>query len=137
MDSLKVFIADHFFIVRQGIKAQFAAANIEIVGEAANKWQLYARLVRQERQSDVLLLEVSLPELDPVGLIHALRLKYPALKVLVFTGTFNPWRNAELFECGVDGFLSKADNADLATVVNQVARGEAYYSPRIWHWRAK
>ena len=135
MDPLKVFIDDHFFVVRQGIKAQLSVANIDIVGEAANQRQVYAQLLGRHTPVDMLVLEVGMPEVDPIRLIRELRAGDPAVKILVFTGALNPWRNAELFQCGVDGILLKTDNTALAVVVDRVARGEAYYSPEVWHWR--
>lgn len=133
--TIKIFIADHFFVVRAGIKAQVAHTEIEVVGEAVSGRELQARLLRRHKQVDLVLLEVGMPEFDPLGFVLALKLKYPTIKVFVLTEFLNAKRNAELVQCGVNGIMLKTDDTDLAMVLRKVGQGESYFSPEVWHWR--
>jgi len=73
---------------------------------------------------DVVLLDISLPDLNGVEVARALSQDLPEVKILVLTGYNYEQYVRALFAIGVNGYLLKSDPAlELIAAVREVARG--------------
>ena len=91
-----------------------------------------AREKISNQEPDVILLDLSLPGLDGADAIRAIKVEWPRLKILVFTGHADSQRIYSAFMAGANGFLLKSSaRAELVDGIEKVYRGEAPISPTV------
>ncbi len=126
---IRVIIADDHKLVRDGLKSllEQAAADMEVVGEAANGREVLALLGKTE--ADVVLMDVDMPELNGIEATRQLAERFPQVNVLMLTMTDNEQRVLESVQAGAQGYLLKsAGRKELLTAIRTVAEGEEHFS---------
>ncbi len=131
MDKIRVLIAEDHEIVREGLKMIVAAQDdLEVVGEVGDGREA-VRLAR-ELKPDIILMDVSMPELN--GLLAAAKLKRvaPDIKILTLTRHTDAAYLQELLRAGVSGYVLKQSAAsELLRAIRAVASGGKYLDPAI------
>jgi DNA-binding NarL/FixJ family response regulator len=128
---ISVVVADDQALVRGGFRMILdAEPDITVVGEAADGRQ--AVNVIRERQPQVALMDIRMPEIDGIEATRLLTRRGLATRVLVLT-TFDLDEYVyESLRAGASGFLLKdVAPEDLAAAVRTVARGEALLAPAV------
>ena len=124
-----VALLDDHAVVRMGYAREITTdARMELAGSYGSSAELLAALRAGERV-DVLLLDYALADTDSDGvqLISILRLRYPAMRILVASAHDNPATVSLLLRAGALGFLSKAQSLrELLPAVREVAAGRRY-----------
>jgi DNA-binding NarL/FixJ family response regulator len=130
---IRVLLADDQQLVRAGFKVLLdSAADIEVVGEAANGQDVIAQA--QQTRPDVVLMDIRMPVLD--GLEATRRIvgdrDLAGVRVLILT-TFEVDEYVfEALRSGASGFVVKdIEPAELLQAVRVVARGDALLSPGV------
>ena len=128
-DLIRVVLADDHTVVRAGLKAVLGTAkDISVVGEAANGKEAIA--VVERTNPDVVVMDLSMPELDGLGATKAILGKGNGVKVLVLTMHTEDEYLLPLLEAGAAGFLVKSvADRELVSAVRAIAHGDAYVSP--------
>jgi len=128
-DLIRVVLADDHAMVRSGLKAVLAAArDIDVIGEAANGKEAVA--LAQRLRPDVMIMDLTMPELDGMGATKQLVEMEGGPRVLVLTMHQEEDYLVPLLEAGASGYLVKsAADRDLVEAVRTVARGEVYVRP--------
>jgi DNA-binding NarL/FixJ family response regulator len=128
MTKIKILIADDHTMFLQGIISLLEQEpNIEIVGKAVNG--LEALQVIEQIPVDLLILDISMPEMDGIELSKILKKKFPAIKILVVSTHSNVSLISRLIRIGVNGYLLKnAEKAELLKAINTIAGGDNYFS---------
>jgi len=128
MTKIKILIADDHTMFLQGIISLLEQEpNIEIVGKAVNG--LEALQVIEQIPVDLLILDISMPEMDGIELSKILKKKFPAIKILVVSTHSNVSLISRLIRIGVNGYLLKnAEKAELLKAINTIASGDNYFS---------
>jgi DNA-binding NarL/FixJ family response regulator len=128
MTKIKILIADDHTMFLQGIISLLEQEpNIEIVGKAVNG--LEALQVIEQIPVDLLILDISMPEMDGIELSKILKKKFPAIKILVVSTHSNVSIISRLIRIGVNGYLLKnAEKAELLKAINTIASGDNYFS---------
>ena len=104
-------VADDHPLMRQGIVSQLAVGNgIKVVGEASNGTELLQ--VLSETQSDVVLLDLQMPEMNGPQSLIQLKAKHPQIKVLVFSMFTEKRVMREMLRLGANGYLAKDVNTE-------------------------
>lgn len=131
MAKLRVFLADDHAVVREGLKALInGQAGMEVVGEAADGRTACARA--REMRPDVVVMDVSMPEMNGVQATRQLRSQCPDVKVLALTVHEERSYLRDLIEAGAAGYILKRSAAeDLVHAVQVVARGDVYLDPSV------
>ena len=131
MPKLRVFLADDHAIVREGLKALInGQVGMEVVGEAADGRTTCARATAL--RPDVVVMDVSMPELNGVQATRELRARCPEVKVLALTVHEERSYLRDLMEAGASGYVLKRSAAeDLVHAVQVVARGDVYLDPSV------
>lgn len=131
MKQTRVLLADDHAVVRAGIRnALTELSDIEIVAEVGDGPAVVAAL--SSMQIDLLLLDVTMPEFDPVVQIGQFRANYPTLKILVVSAYDDDIYVQGLLSAGVDGYhLKDQPLSDLRLAVTRVIAGERWVSSRL------
>ena len=129
--ALRILMADDHPIVLAGLKALVQAdPGLQIVGEARDG-RSALRLALSLRP-DVIVLDLSLPELSGAEVVKALRAEQPDCRILVLTVHEDRSTLRQLLDLGVAGYLVKRSAADdLVRAIHAVATGGTYLDPAI------
>jgi two-component system response regulator DegU len=128
---ITVVVVDDHPIVRAGMRAVLeAAGDLTVVAEGQNGADAL-RLVTQHRP-DVLVLDVSLPDLDGVEVTRRLREQNATTAILALTVHADSQTVFSLLENGAIGYVLKDEALEtLANAVRAAARGTSWLSPAI------
>jgi len=131
MPKLRILLADDHAILREGLKALINVhPDMEVVGEAADGKAAYDRT--KELHPDVLVMDVSMPNVNGVQATRDVRRQWPNVRVLALTVHEERSYLRELMEAGASGYVLKRSAAeDLVHAVRVVARGDVYLDPSI------
>jgi DNA-binding NarL/FixJ family response regulator len=127
---IRVVVADDHAIVRSGLAQLLATADdIELVGDASNGVDAVA--VVADNRPDVVLMDLSMPELDGVGATEQIVAADPDARVVVLTSFADDRHIADALRAGAIGYVLKhADPDELLGAVRAAARGEAPLDPK-------
>ena len=127
--GIRVLLAEDHALVRAGIDRLLSAAGIEVVGHAANGFEAIAAAATL--RPDVVIMDLSMPELDGIVATREIVAANPETRVLVLTSFSDQERIVEVFDAGAVGYLLKdADPEELTKAVRAVSRGEMPLDPR-------
>lgn len=129
MAKLRIFLADDHAVVREGLKALInRQPGMEVVGEAADGRTACVRAA--ELRPDVVVMDVSMPDMTGVQATRELQSVAPAIKILALTVHEDRAYVRELLAAGAAGYvLKRAAAEDLVRAIQVVARGEVYLDP--------
>jgi len=127
--SIRIAVADDHPVVRDGLVAMLETQpDFQIVGSAATGADAVALVASSN--PDVLLLDLEMPVLDGVGVLHRLHDDDARVRVIVFTVFDTDERIIAAVEAGAAGYLLKgAPRADVFAAVRVVARGGSLLAP--------
>ena len=125
----RVLITDDHAIVRTGLRTLLTAdPSMELVGEASGGHEAI-QLVEQT-QPDVLLLDLSMPDLDGIEVTRAVKSRFPQLRVLVLTIHEDQGLLREAIRAGASGYiLKRAAESELISAIHVLMRGDMYVDP--------
>jgi DNA-binding NarL/FixJ family response regulator len=124
-----VMLVDDHPTLRVGLKTiLLGASDIALVGEAGDG--LSAVQMAIELQPDVVVMDISLPQLGGIEATKRILAKAPAVKVLALTAYEDRAIARMLLDIGAAGFLLKRSACDdLTRAVQVVAAGGTYVDP--------
>jgi len=126
MNTMRVIIADDHAVVRDGIAHTLKEMpNLTIVGEAWDGPTLFATLARE--QPDCLLLDIVMPDFEPISAVQRIRARYPDLKILIVSAYDDDAYVHGLLSAGAHGYhLKNQPLSDLRLAVERVLAGERW-----------
>jgi DNA-binding NarL/FixJ family response regulator len=126
---IRLLIADDHAIVREGLKQIFSLAeNIDVAGEAATGAEVLEAVY--DRPYDLLLLDMTMPGINGVDLIHRIRLRESRLPILILSMHNSPQIVRRTLKAGAAGYLAKESPPEtLIAAVKKVAAGGRYIDP--------
>jgi DNA-binding NarL/FixJ family response regulator len=127
---IRVVVADDHRVVRVGLEQLLATFDdVEAVGFAAGGEEAIA--LCRELEPDVLLLDLSMPDLDGIEVTDRLRATVPGTRVVVFTSFSDRERIVRALDAGAIGYLLKdAEPEEILAAIRAAARGESPLAPR-------
>ena len=131
MNPCRIIIADDHVLFRQGLKSLLGAkSDLEVVGEAADGLQLLDLLDRS--LPDIILLDISMPNLRGIEAVHEIKRAYPRVKILILTMHKDKQYLEQAISAGARGYLLKEDtDTELFTAIEKIKRGRIYVSPNL------
>ncbi|HEX8685916.1 MAG TPA: response regulator transcription factor, partial [Pyrinomonadaceae bacterium] len=131
MSKLRVFLADDHMVVREGLKALVnAQPDMHVVGEADNggaAWRAACELA-----ADVVVMDVSMPEMGGAEATERLRRERPQVKVLALTVYEDKSYLRQMLDAGAAGYvLKRAVTDELVRAIRTVAAGGSYVEPTL------
>jgi two-component system, NarL family, response regulator NreC len=131
MTKIRVFIAEDHKTVREGLKLIIEAeTDMIVIGEAGDGRSAIEQA--QQLQPDVIVMDISMPELN--GLVASAKLKRinPDIKILTLTRHTDKAYLLELLQAGVSGYILKqSESIELIRAIRVVAGGGNYLDPAI------
>ena len=129
MSEIRVLIAEDHETVREGLRLIVdTQEDMQVCGEAGNGREAIS--LAQKLVPDVLLMDISMPDLN--GLTAAAKLKRiaPDIKILTLTRHTDEAYLQELLQAGVSGYVLKQSSAsELLRAIRAVAAGSNYLDP--------
>jgi len=111
-----VLVEDHD-AVRQGMKSYLSQQeDMNIVFDVANGKKLLEEL--ESAIPDIILLDIAMPEMNGIEVMHRLKEKYPDVKVIVISGYYTTLYISHSVALGARAFLPK--HSDLETIVQAI-----------------
>jgi DNA-binding NarL/FixJ family response regulator len=136
---ITVLVADDHPLTLKGVRAILEKAReIQIVAETQDGSEIKQKI--EELHPQILLLDLKMPNLDPVEMERWVRENHPETATLVLTGHDKDAYLANMMEAGVAGYLDKKLRAgQLISSIRRAARGEIFFDKeqidRAHRWR--
>ncbi len=127
--TIRILIADDHGVIRGGLRALLQAEpDFEIVTEARDGTE--ALDLARQMEPDVILLDLSMPELDGIEVARRLKETGSRVRALILTVHEDESLLQEAIEAGAAGYIVKrAAESELIDAIRAVARGDLYIHP--------
>ncbi|HEV8715324.1 MAG TPA: response regulator transcription factor [Candidatus Binatia bacterium] len=131
MKKIRVLLADDHTLVRTGIRMILEqTAGVAVVAEARTGRE--ALHLTKTAQPDVVLMDISMPDLNGLEATASLMQDYPQVRVLILSVHDDEQYVVKALHAGAMGYLLKdATPAELEQALKAVARGETYLSQAV------
>ncbi|MEP7011743.1 MAG: response regulator transcription factor [Acidobacteriota bacterium] len=127
---MKILIADDHALFRDGLRSLLEARGYEVIGEAKNGREAID-LARSLRPS-VVLMDLTMPEVDGLAATRAICAELPDVKVTVLTASDDDANLFEAIKSGAQGYLLKDLEANsFFALLEGLERGEPALSPAL------
>ena len=131
MAKLRILLVDDHAVVLEGLKALVNPQHdLEAIGEADNGRTAVRKA--QELQPDVVIMDMSMPELNGAQATEQIRRTCPRTKVLALSIHEDRSYCQQFLEAGASGYvLKRSATADLIRAIRVVAEGGVYLDPHV------
>ena len=128
--TIRVLLADDHRMLREGLRRSLTEEGFDIVGEAENGEQA-VRMVA-ELQPDVVLMDVSMPEMDGVEATRLIGGSFTATQVIMLTMHADKEVLADAIRAGASGYLVKdCSTEEIAEAIRMAVQGDTALSPQL------
>jgi DNA-binding NarL/FixJ family response regulator len=127
--TYRLILADDHILVRSGLSRILGGEpNLEIMAEVGDGLELLNAL--NKAKPDLIILDVSMPNLRGIEAIPEIRRMRPEAKVLILTMHKEEEYLYQAISAGADGYLLKDDaEKELFTAIDNIMEGKIYISP--------
>jgi len=129
--SIAIMVLDDHAVVRLGLETALAPdPSISIVGSFSTSGELIRAL--QVTKVDLIVLDYSLgaDDADGLNLVRMLRLRYPKIKIIIYSMHDQPVIVSLLLRAGANGFFAKGEDiSGLGEVIHRIVAGKNYALP--------
>jgi two-component system, NarL family, response regulator NreC len=131
MKKVRVLLADDHKVVRDGLRLLIdSQRDMRVVGEAANGKEALKQA--RELKPDVVVMDLSMPELNGLQATERLKAELPAVKVVALTVHEDASYLLQLCKAGAVGYvLKRSAGDDLIHAIRAVAGGSVHFDPGV------
>ncbi|MGB7431145.1 MAG: response regulator transcription factor [Ahrensia sp.] len=124
--STKILIADDHPLFRDAIKSALSGGSLgDVTMNEVGGFDEAMKVLEAEPDMDLLLLDLSMPGTSGLSALVSVRAAFPALPVVIVSGTDDPSTVRRSIELGASGFISKQAGIDaIRAAVADVLAGE-------------
>lgn len=128
MNAYRIVLADDHAMLREGIKNIInGSGDMLVVGEAGDGLELINLLKKTD--TDMAILDISMPNLRGIEAVHEIKASYPEVKVLILSMHKKKEYLHRVLSAGAEGFLLKDDTGDeLVNAINTIRHGGTFLS---------
>jgi len=131
MSAIRIVIADDHLLVMAGIRSLVESLDgVKIVAQASNGREAVA--LTQEHQPDLVIMDISMKELNGIEATAQIKVVMPNTRVLILSMHTTEDFVRRAIKAGASGYLVK-DSAplELKMAIEAIMRNEIYLSPRV------
>jgi DNA-binding NarL/FixJ family response regulator len=131
MKSIRILIADDHELFRRGLAAELTqVAGWQVVGEAANGRDAVA--LAAELKPDLVVLDLTMPELNGLDAARQILGADPSLKVLILTAHESEQLVREVLSAGAQGYVLKSDAGRiLVAALQALLAGGSFFTSNV------
>jgi DNA-binding NarL/FixJ family response regulator len=132
MKKIRVLIVDDHQIIRDGIKSILAnEEDIELIGSLDSAENALGFM--KHSLPDIVIADLSMPDISGIELTQMLSVRYPGVKVLILSMFNNEEYITKAIQAGAKGYLPKQDSTTglLLEAIRSVHKGNVYFSTSI------
>jgi two-component system invasion response regulator UvrY len=131
MPAIRIAVVDDHQLVRIGLKQIIESqSDFSWVGEARTGREALTLL--RSTPVDVLLLDLSLPDMSGLDVLRQIKSHHEAVSTLVLSAYPEMQYGLNVLRAGASGFVSKtADDSELCRAIRAAVRGGRYVSPEL------
>ena len=125
--TIRLMLADDHRMLREGLRRSMTEEGFDVVGEAADGEEAF--VMADRLRPDVVLMDVTMPEVNGVEATRRIRQKHPGIRVVMLTMHADESVIASAIRAGASGYLVKDCSTDeIAATVRQAADDDAALS---------
>jgi DNA-binding NarL/FixJ family response regulator len=129
MSRPRILLADDHTLVLEGLR-KLLEKDFELVGTVEDGRTLVS--VAQELEPDVVVLDISMPQLNGIDAARQIHKLVPHCKLIFLTMHTDPHYAQEAFQAGASGYLLKRSAAsELPQAIQAVLKEQHYVTPAI------
>lgn len=134
MSDIHLMLVDDHEVVRTGLRTFLEAQEgMQVVAEASSGEG--ALKMALETQPDVVVMDISMPDMDGLETTRRMNVSCPDCKVLALTVHADKQYFFEMLAAGAVGYVTKQAAAeDLVAAIRAVAAGSVYLQPALALW---
>lgn len=128
---IKVLIADDHAVVREGFRRMIENdPQIKVVAEAENG--IEALQMVRSKNIDVVVLDMSMPEMSGLDALKQIKAEFPNLPVLIFSMHPEEQYEQRVLQAGASGYITKRTKPlEVLQAIKDVAQGKKLMSERL------
>ncbi len=125
----RIVLADDHVIFRRGIKGLISQnPDLKVVGEAGDGIELL-NLLQRGLETDMVILDISMPNLRGIEATHEIRIIMPEVKILVLTMHKSKEYLYHCISAGAQGYILKEDSeVELFSAIETIRKGDMFVS---------
>ncbi len=125
-----IMMCDDHILVMDALGDCLKKENFTIAGAATNGITCI-ELIQNGLIPDVLILDISLPDMSGYKVAHYVKNHFPQIKILVLSMITDEEAVKAMIRIGVNGFAFKSINpSELAAIIHSILNGQIYYPPK-------
>jgi DNA-binding NarL/FixJ family response regulator len=131
LQKVRIILADDHPLMRVALKHVLQDhENFEVVGEAENG-NIAVKLT-SELKPDIVIMDISMPELNGLEATRKIKEEYPETGILVLTVHSDNEHVFNILQAGADGYLTKdASTNEVISAINTMAAGDSVLSSSV------
>jgi DNA-binding NarL/FixJ family response regulator len=124
---IEIIITDDHAIFREGLGFVISQiTDFKLVGEASTGLELIE--LRDRQNADIILLDISMPQMDGIEATTRLLAKYPDQKIITLSSFDQEAYYYKMIKAGVMGFVEKkAGKSELEDAIRTVYSGQNFF----------
>jgi len=129
MKRITVLLADDHATLIDGL-VHMLGRDFQVVGGVSDGRTMIE--MAKEKRPDVIVTDISMPNLDGIEAARILRQDIPSIKILFLTMHSDFPLVEEAFRVGASGFVLKTcDMSELMKAIHSIAKGSTYITPQL------
>jgi DNA-binding NarL/FixJ family response regulator len=130
MRNLRILIADDHDLMRRGLKALLEShPGWTVCAEAHTGREAVSKA--EELKPDIVILDITMPELNGVEAARRILKGSPNTEILVLSVHYSDQLIRDILDAGVRGYIVKSDSdRDLVVAVEALANHKPFFTPR-------
>ena len=129
---IKLLVADDHEIFIDGLRSVFHSVEDIVIAATANNGLEVLKTLKNS-EVDIVLLDISMPEMDGVECAKKMNTRFPDVKVIILSQFSDEKLVKRLIKYNIKGYLDKsAGKEDILMAIREVFQGGIYYNEQIF-----
>lgn len=126
----RILVADDHAVVRRGLRSLLSQPGVEVCCEASTGVEAMEQIKKDK--PDLVVLDLTMPDMNGLEVVQAVREQSPATGILVLTMHFSEELAREVLRCGALGYVLKSDaDAELLAAVDHARHHQPFFTSKL------